>query len=164
MLFSDTFFSSFVLFMFPFFAIPIAQVTKEIQAVADMCCSGRVVSVLEGGYGCQSTPSKNYSKPGSFGHRRAPATSSAAANAATTSSSGGSGSGDQLLQLNAAGEPVGATTGAGAGAAAGAAASAVAATLRESLDRTHLVNAACAHVRALVDPYGHVKPETLEHR
>ena len=130
--------------------------TKEIQAVADMCCSGRVVSVLEGGYGCQSAANTNYSKPGSFGHRRAPAASSASA-AAASAAAAGSGVADELLQLNASGEPVGVSSGA-------AAASAVspAAALRESLDRTHLVNAACAHVRALVDPYGHVKPDSPE--
>ena len=30
-----------------------AWLTKEIQHVADICCEGRVVSVLEGGYGTQ---------------------------------------------------------------------------------------------------------------
>lgn len=136
--------------------MPIPQVTKEIQAVADMCCSGRVVSVLEGGYGCQSAANTNYSKPGSFGHRRAPAASSASAAANAAAAATGSGVADQLLQLNASGEPVGVSSGAAAAAVSAADA------LRESLDRTHLVNAACAHVRALVDPYGHVKPVTPE--
>jgi len=48
-------------------------VTKEIQKVADMCCGGKIVSVLEGGYGfmlnnpCSSGHSMN--QPGSFGQR-----------------------------------------------------------------------------------------------
>lgn len=40
-------------------------VTKEIQQIANMTCGGKVVSVLEGGYGCKV----DMSKPGSFGNR-----------------------------------------------------------------------------------------------
>ena len=29
----------------------VGWVTRQVQAIADMCCGGRVVSVLEGGYG-----------------------------------------------------------------------------------------------------------------
>lgn len=28
-------------------------VTRKLQEVADMCCHGRMISVLEGGFGCQ---------------------------------------------------------------------------------------------------------------
>jgi predicted lipid-binding transport protein (Tim44 family) len=119
-------------------------VTKEVQAVADMCCGGRVVSVLEGGYGCHDKPT-NYAKPGNFGHsaRTAAAASSASSTGASSASSTGASSN---------GEPAfdgGASTAAGSASASS----------RESLDRRHLVDAACAHVRALVDPYGHAKPE-----
>lgn len=37
----------------------VAWVTRKLQEVADMCCQGRIVSVLEGGYGSRtgtSTP------------------------------------------------------------------------------------------------------------
>ena len=45
-------------------------VTKEIQKVADMCCGGKIVSVLEGGYGVMiNNPCKTAgpdSKPGAL--------------------------------------------------------------------------------------------------
>jgi acetoin utilization deacetylase AcuC-like enzyme len=81
-------------------------VTKEIQQIADMCCEGRVVSVLEGGYGCKV----DMSKPGTFGVKPSP----------------------QSASSQSPNEAV---------------------IARSQLDRTHLANAACAHLRGLVDPY-----------
>lgn len=42
-----------------------------IFQIADMCCGGRVVSVLEGGYGCMPGGTLNLSKPGAFTTRSA---------------------------------------------------------------------------------------------
>lgn len=48
--------------------LPICCQSNCRPQIADMCCGGRVVSVLEGGYGCLLF---NPSKPGSFGVRAA---------------------------------------------------------------------------------------------
>lgn len=39
--------------------------TSEVMKIADLCCSGKLVSVLEGGYG-------EYERPAGKGHSRAP--------------------------------------------------------------------------------------------
>jgi predicted lipid-binding transport protein (Tim44 family) len=125
-------------------------VTKEVQAVADMCCGGRVVSVLEGGYGCHDKPT-NYAKPGNFGHSARTAAAASSSSSSSSASSTGS-TGASSYGASSYGEPAfdgGASTAAGSASASS----------RESLNRRHLVDAACAHVRALVDPYGHAKPE-----
>jgi hypothetical protein len=36
----------------------VTWVTRQLQAVADMCCNGRMVSVLEGGFGTSGEPSR----------------------------------------------------------------------------------------------------------
>lgn len=35
----------------------VSWVTRKLQEVADMCCNGRIISVLEGGYGSRAGPS-----------------------------------------------------------------------------------------------------------
>jgi len=39
-------------------------ISQKIQAIANVCCNGRVISVLEGGYGCKKNILKSSLKPG----------------------------------------------------------------------------------------------------
>jgi len=148
-------------------------VTREIQTIADMCCQGRVVSVLEGGYGCDrtaqsgATAAVNFAKPGAFG---VPASSSssareAAAAAAEASSgklAGNSDTSSHSTDPDSSSSSSSSSTSGGRGsggvlpslALVGSSAYMASPNARDTLDRRHLADASCAHLKALIDPYG----------
>ncbi len=104
-------------------------VTARVLEVADMCCQGRVVSVLEGGYGCF-----HHQRRTNAAKKDKEAAAAAAAATATASAGGGSGG-----------------SGGASGPHGGTGASA-----EMELDRDILADAVCAHLSALVDSYGYV--------
>lgn len=112
------------------------------------------MSVLEGGYGCDrraQSAGVNFSKPGSFG---IPASSSSSSSSSGPSSSeGGGGAAGTLSDSEGAGVE---SSGEGGGVGGSSSSSYMASpNARDALDRRHLAEASCAHLRALVDPYGH---------
>ena len=129
---------------------PHSVAAPHLCQIADMCCGGRVVSVLEGGYGCMDEEPVNLAKPGAFGVKPGAASLPKPFSQANER--------DRLdrvtltLRVTAllCGHPRIGFDG----------------TVSQpqfdfprlcSATQGRLMDAACAHLRALVDPYGHVK-------
>jgi hypothetical protein len=135
-------------------------VTSQVMRVADVCCNGRVVSVLEGGYGA-------YNPLTGFQREKPSRTTRAKAAGGNTNGGGsnGNGNGGSSTSNN------GGTTGAPSNGTATTTQVHMNELLRASsigcftvglplfvqeglMNRDLLVNSVLSHVRKLVDPYG----------
>lgn len=105
-------------------------VTTEVLRVADLCCAGRVVSVLEGGYGEYAKQSKSSGRS-KTNQMTAPDKDKDKESVGAESS-----------VASITGTPTTTTT------------TAAAAAEDSLLDRNVLVTAAVSHLRRLIDPYG----------
>lgn len=105
-------------------------VTGQIMKIADLCCSGRVVSVLEGGYGSYSTTKEMYPR-----HKKVTRGDTAKAKEAKAKERGADGAGgEDGGEVPASAKPV------------------------PMMNRHILASAATSHVHRLVDPYA-AQPE-----
>jgi acetoin utilization deacetylase AcuC-like enzyme len=160
-----------------------AWVTTEILKIADICCQGRVVSVLEGGYGeyehhassanNSTTITSNYTLRSSSGNTNNTQNNNSALNfhnddnSNSSSSSYGTRNRSQQHRNNSSGPTVAEAktihcsgsnkvgSGSGAGTASVRPGEIDAWANRETLmNRQRLAEAVAAHVHRLIDPYG----------
>ncbi|KAG5175590.1 histone deacetylase domain-containing protein [Tribonema minus] len=121
-----------------------AWITERVQEVADMCCEGRLVSVLEGGYGrpplVPPEERRNSRSSNTSGGGAAAAPLAAPLTQSPRSSDEGAEDKDKAAAASRGYQHPIESTGGDA----------------QTLDRSGLADAVAAHVLALVDPYRYV--------